>query len=119
VSVQFKSTYPGRAKVDSVLDEAIFQGVKETYDLILGEAVRRAPIDTSALRQSGQVDVRRSKGDIEARVYFDAPYAEVQHEGDFQHPQGGERFYLANALKVHAKHLGPAIARRIRKLKTQ
>jgi hypothetical protein len=115
--VEFKNTYPGSRKVDAVLDEAIFQGVKETYDLILGEAVRRAPIDTSALRQSGQVDVQRSNGKIEARVFFDMPYAEIQHEADFLHPQGGERFYLANALKIHAKNLAPAIARRIKKLR--
>ena len=115
MKVKVKNTYIGNRKLNQIIEDAIEQGVRDNAELILGEAVRRAPILTSALRQSGKYELNRSVKGIQARIYFDTPYAAAQHQGDFQHPRGGERYYLENALKTHALRLPIGVAMRIKK----
>lgn len=115
MSAEFKSSYIGNRRLNSIIEEAIEDGVRENAELILGEAVRRAPIETSALRQSGEYEIKRTVSGTQARVFFDTEYAAAQHEGEFQHPRGGERYYLENAVKTHAPRLPIEIARQIKR----
>jgi len=96
---------------------------------ILGEAMRRAPVDQGTLRGSGlanlngkqvahtentaestarlikdfkagSISLNKLLKEINGEVVFNTPYATLQHEElEFEHPKGGEAKYLENILK--------------------
>jgi len=95
-------TIKKRWQIDAAYNLAIKTAVSRTGELVRGEAVRRAPIDTSALRQSGDTTETYSVADVTTvGIYFDLPYARRQHEENYNHPKGGEQYYLKNALEMN------------------
>jgi len=60
------------------------------------EVVPRTPVDTGALRRAYREQITGLKGVLSNAM----EYAVKQHEGVFQHPRGGERKYLENAVKA-------------------
>lgn len=112
--------------------------------LIAGIAMRRAPVDTGHLRESGYVHFQnapiakgsasgqlqlfgtpRTTGDavLHATIGFNATtddgrysYALIQHERtDFQHPRGGEAKYLESAMGEGASRLKATLERELRR----
>lgn len=71
---------------------------------VLGDAIRRAPVETGVLRSSGYVAPPQEEGGhAVVEVGFGTAYAEVQHDReDFEHPQGGEAKYLEKAVASQA-----------------
>lgn len=66
---------------------------------IHGPAVKRAPREFGVLRASAYVSSPYSDGgNPTVEMGFGTQYAATQHEGHFNHPGGGERRYLANAV---------------------
>ena len=66
---------------------------------VWAEAKTRAPLEYGALRNSAFVTPPTSFEPV-ITVGFGMRYATYQHEGNFNHPRGGERHYLKNALGV-------------------
>ncbi len=84
---------------------------------VLSEATQRAPIDTGALRGSGNLAV----GDGECAVSFNArnprngyPYCIRQHEEVFNHPRGGRDHYLSSVIDEDSGEIMRAMADAIR-----
>ncbi len=114
--------------IQAVIDEM----VNIVYDL-LGEGMRRAPVDEGTLRgsglakvnddqvahteqvsegtaelirdyQTGNISLQRLMNELIGEVVFNTPYATYQHEElDLNHPKGGEAKYLEKPLKENAK----------------
>lgn len=104
---------------------------------VLGEAVRRAPVDTGDLRASltmdvdgvtwasgteeGGKEVHRSGDPGEGRAVIrigtsGIPYAARQHEElGYNHPKGGEAKYLENPLNELASQLVEKIRARVQR----
>jgi len=85
--------------------------------MVLSEAQSRAPIETGALRASGNLSV----GDGEAQVSFSAtnprngyPYCIRQHEQVFNHPRGGQDHYLSSVIEEDSGQVMRAFADAIR-----
>lgn len=79
------------------------------------EAMVRAPLKYGALRNSAYLTLPSfTGGSPRVELGFGVPYARYQHEGNFQHPRGGERHYLANA--VAQKATLAAVAQKAREL---
>ena len=79
------------------------------------EAMVRAPLKYGALRFSAYLTLPSFKGGSpRVEVGFGVPYARYQHDGNFNHPRGGERGFLANA--VEAKATLAAVAEKAREL---
>lgn len=67
------------------------------------EAMVRAPLRYGALRNSAYLTMPALRdGDPVVKIAFSAPYAVYQHEGDFNHPRGGERYFLRKAFEAKA-----------------
>lgn len=111
-------------KVQRIIESAMIDAVSVGADVILGQAVKKAPRDTGTLRRSGtvtykslpnvdevypvaqQMQVQKEpkpehvqRNNIKAYVSFNTPYAHKQHEDlTLNHPREGEAKYLENAL---------------------
>lgn len=112
--------------------------VRDLAFAVAGEAMRRAPVDTGHLRDSGYVTMqdnliaRGSGGSLQiigqgtltgevltAKIGFNATtpdgrysYALIQHERtDFHHPRGGEAKYLENSMREIAGRYQDTLAR--------
>jgi hypothetical protein len=85
---------------------------------IASEATSRAPVEFGRLRSSHYVSAPQGQGgkDIRVELGFGTVYAAVQHEGDFTHPRGGERHYLANAVQSHRGRALSMLARDTQRL---
>jgi hypothetical protein len=118
--------------VDEVI-EAAEKGLTDDVLMLLGDAVRDAPIEVGDLRGSGHADmggVTIAKGNknggidvvstetphgLEAMVTFEEPYALTQHEHlEYQHPRGGKAKYLEDPLKQNATKYRDHIADKIK-----
>lgn len=86
------------------------RGLRLAAEFVKEKSVEVVPIDRKPLMQSAAVD----SNDKKAVVYYDTPYAVIQHEAlDFQHKAGRQAKYLeeplyANSGKVQ-KLIGEAI----------
>lgn len=115
---------------------AAVRDVNRAGEALLGEAVRRAPLEEGTLRASASlalvVNGDRFEGagavaaassaaatyaragaplSIDAEVSFNTVYAAAQHEGtEFTHPKGGEAKYLERPLGELAGRLESLIA---------
>lgn len=118
VGATIKSNIKGQGRINSAVMRAIESGVKDGSEAILGQAVRDAPIDTSALRASGTYKVDRSGTTVKSTIGFYTPYAAVQEYGNFNHPKGGKRLYLTDAKTRHGGRVKTFIADRIRKIRS-
>lgn len=116
--------------------ERLVHDVARAGEIVLGEAVRRAPIEEGTLRGSATlvliVDGRSFDGSgaiaaaarfaktvaesggsplVMAEVSFNTVYAAAQHEGlDYDHPKGGGPKYLEGPLGEFAPRLMALIA---------
>lgn len=85
--------------------------LREVLMDLTGEAQRRAPLDEGTLRASADWEVNGKWG----KVYFDSPYAAVQHERlDFKHTDG-EAKYLEKPAKEKQAIYAAALAARLRR----
>lgn len=86
-------------------------------EIVLGEAVRRAPVLEGTLRGSGNSELVVEGTGANAVLSFNTPYAARQHEEeDWTHAQGGEAKYLENAIKMFAPKWSPFLASRLGRL---
>jgi len=123
----------GLEKAEEIaIQAAIDEIVNIVYDL-LGEGMRKAPVDEGTLRgsglakvnddqvahtekvsegtaklvrdyQAGNISLQRLMNELIGEVVFNTPYATYQHEEmDLNHPKGGEAKYLENPLKENAQ----------------
>jgi hypothetical protein len=107
-------------KLDREMQDAAEKGLRQGGELILGEATRNAPIDTGALRKSGELKVKRVRKGAEATISFNTPYAAIQNDNpDFNHPKGGKAGYLTDALRNGIDPLKRAVAREIKRIKVR
>ena len=118
-NVKIKNSFVGGKAIESKLKREIDDSVDFIAEnIILGQATRDAPIDTSALRQSGRVTIKKTKNKTTAIIGFYTPYAAVQHENTtFQHPKGGKAYYLSDALKQNISKIKMVIAANIKKVR--
>lgn len=89
--------------------EGLARGAEHIRDV----SVSRAPMDTTALRDSATAS--HDAGTLAAAVSFDTPYAVRQHEElDFQHPTGEAKF-LESTLASERDTVARLIQAEIRK----
>ncbi|NKV28215.1 hypothetical protein GS921_00265 [Rhodococcus hoagii] len=93
---------------------AAVDGLADAAEVVKQEAIERCPKETGALRNSAGTAV--DEGAAEAVVYFDTPYATVQHESLGYHHQDGEAKYLENALLATKNTVAQVIATRLREV---
>ena len=116
---------------DIAFDAAKKEMINIVFDL-LGEGMRRAPVDEGTLRGSGiaivndnqvahtektgggtadiikdfkagNISLQQMMDELMGEVVFNTPYATYQHEEQkLSHPKGGEAKYLENPLKEKA-----------------
>jgi hypothetical protein len=98
--------------IAATIIDAAEKGVRDAADVVLQEAIERAPQETGELRNSGAVD---SEG-LEATVYFDTPYAVRQHEELGYHHEVGEAKYLENAVIASREKVGAVISEAVRRV---
>jgi hypothetical protein len=92
---------------------ALVRGLDQAAEFLLSKAVPRTPVETSALRHSGQVH-GASATDLESVVSFDTPYAVKQHNDTLlRHAEGGANYLGGPAIeeqdtiyKIIAKPIG-------------
>lgn len=93
-------------------EEGVVEGVTE---LIRGEAIRNAPIDTSHLRGSDFMNVKRKNKQFTVTFGFNTPYAAVQDQNTtFNHPKGGKAGYLSDTFRKNIPNIKSAINKAIR-----
>jgi hypothetical protein len=117
-----ESTGSGGIRIDTewkgyAAGEAARRGAAEGVALgaehIRTVSVDRAPVDTTALRDSATVS--HDPETLTAAVSYDTPYAVRQHEElDYQHPEG-EAKYLETALASERDAVAKLIQAQIRK----
>lgn len=127
-----KATEKLQALVDDITGAGA-QGLANASLYILGEAVKRAPVDTGNLRGSGYVELdgqRVAKGTeggsctltgavpedaTHAEIGFNAKYAADQHEQvRYTHPRGGQAKYLESVMVDGQGELLEIFSKRIR-----
>jgi len=79
------------------INQAAARGVAEAARAIEATAVERAPIRDGDLRNSASTTA--ADNGMTQIIRFNIVYAAVQHEGDFNHPRGGQKEYLKSAME--------------------
>lgn len=88
-------------------------GLQAAADLLLAESTKVAPIEHDVLIQSAGTDLDRSVP--EASVFYDTPYAVIQHENlRERHDPGREGKYLERPLHEQERRLIGLIADHLR-----
>lgn len=85
--------------------------VRRAGEALLDDAKARTPVLTGELRDSAELVYL---GPASVRVEYTAPHAHLQHAGDYEHPRGGEKEFLANAATEARSQLGDIIADELR-----
>lgn len=85
---------------------------------ILMDSVPLVPWDNGILRGSAHVVAPTVNGGV-ITVEFGyggaaSAYAWYQHEEDLQHPNGGQRYYLRDAVQMHEATFEAQMAQRVR-----
>ena len=89
------------------------RGLALAAEHVLGEAMKRVPIEEHILEESGTVTT--DPGNLRAAVVFDTPYAVVQHEDmALRHDDGREAKYLENAMNAETATVQTIIAQTIK-----
>lgn len=80
---------------------------------IIGDSLRRAPVEFGVLRASAYVSPPQGAGvEADVELGYGTEYAVVQHERlDFRHPRGGEAKYLERAVYAVAPRALPLLAK--------
>ena len=96
------------------IQQAAKRGLRNAAEVVLDEAVNRAPVETGALRASGKT----ATDGMEAAIGFGsgptAQYSIVQHEKVGYHHNDGEAKYLENAVRAKQGDVVNIIADEIR-----
>lgn len=80
------------------LEDAMADGLNLAAEVLLGDANLTTPLDEGPLELSGDV-AKATAGDLNASVYYNTPYAVIQHEEvDFHHPVKGRHHWLERTL---------------------
>lgn len=91
------------AQIAQQAPQAVARALYQQGVDIWGDAIRRAPVEFGVLRSSGYASPPITDGEgTWVQVGFGVKYAIYQHEGDYQHPRGGERYFLRNAVEARA-----------------
>ena len=89
------------------------RGLALAAEHVLGEALKRVPIEEHILEESGTVVT--DPANLRAAVVFDTPYAVKQHEDmSLKHDDGREAKYLENAMNAETTTVQAIIAQTIR-----
>ncbi|MFC4912589.1 hypothetical protein [Actinomadura gamaensis] len=92
MSKRYRLSWDG-PKVVSLMGSGLEAGLQDAADYLLQEANQRVPVETTRLRESGEVSVEAERR--RAAVSYDTPYAVIQHEkGYYKHAPGRGRKYL-------------------------
>lgn len=76
---------------------AVAKGLRDATEHVLGVSRSRVPIEEATLERSGSAHVDREN--LRGYVYYDTPYAVVQHEDlTFAHDAGRQAKYLETAF---------------------
>lgn len=92
------------------LEDAAQSTVVTMAQVMIGRAVKNAPVDEGTLRDSALATTVSDGTTTTAVLSFNTPYAAVQHEGGWKtgpmagtsiknHPKGGGSKYLERAVK--------------------
>jgi hypothetical protein len=93
--------------------KAAARGLAIAGEHVLGEAIKRVPIEEHILEESGTVTT--DPANLKAAVVFDTPYAVYQHEVmGLKHDDGREAKYLENAMNAETGTVREIVARTIR-----
>jgi len=110
------------ASLDSLrakTEQAIEDGLDEAHKAIMEDARDRCPVDTGALRASGEVFPPLTSGgeSVSSGAFggdaVTGQYAILQHEDTFRQPKAK---WYQKALEAGASKVGPAVARELRKV---
>lgn len=109
----YKNTIKGGKELDKIIIRAMAESANEVGVDLMGEAQRSAPKDKGPLRASAGWEIQRDGNVFTTEVYFDKPYAEVQHERlDFKHTVGKAK-YLDDVIRAkgdaYRKHFADKI----------
>lgn len=87
-----------RAKVR--VPGGVLKALDEALTDLQAQGAKRAPVDEGFLRGSIEKDpITIRDGILSGAVAARLPYARIQHDSpDFNHPKGGEAFYLSGPL---------------------
>ena len=103
---------------DGIRNEVALEAVQEGASIIMGKAVRNAPVLTSALRNSFRVESRITGSGAEAEVGPHVIYGRIQELGGFtgrgHRTRIKGKFYLSNAVEQKRKQVSDAMAETIR-----
>lgn len=92
MSKRYRLNWDG-PKVVSLFDRGLEDGLRDAAEYLLGESNARVPVESTRLRESGEVSVEAERR--RAAVSYDTPYAVIQHEkGYYKHAPGQTRKYL-------------------------
>ena len=90
---------------------ALAQGLTTAAEFLRAKSVPRAPVDTSAMRQTAQV-TPATPNDLESGVSYDTRYSVRQHNDlTLQHWNGGEALFLERPLIEEATTIQKIIAK--------
>ena len=96
-------TIPALSKFQKALKQSpeltvkeVDKAIKKSIFSIRDEAIPRTPIKTGFLRNSYTFAWHALSGTLANPL----SYAWKQHEGDYNHPRGGEKRYLYNAVRA-------------------
>lgn len=93
-----------------LIRKAAAEGLADAAEVVKQEAIQRTPLETGELRNSAG---SASEG-LEAVVFFDTPYAVVQHENVGYDHGDGEAKYLENAVIATKSTVAAIVAEAIR-----
>lgn len=98
--------------VQAILQATAPEALNHAAELLRGDSIPLAPLDTSMLRQSAQVTPATTANHT-AFVSYDTPYAARQHEEmDWRHDEGQAKYLEGPLIRNEAKYMR-AIAARI------
>ena len=90
--------------------------VRDVAEYVLAESIQEVPVLDHDLQRSGEVRELGGDGEISCAVFYDTPYAVVQHEDmTFNHKPGRKAKYLEDPMNAVTQ--GPAQALIARHLK--
>lgn len=97
---------------DEALEEivgATMDGLELAAEHLVQVSSSRAPHEEGSLERSGDTD--KDEDDLKVSVFFDEPYAVVQHEElTWRHDAGREAKYLENAMNEERETMLAIIA---------
>jgi hypothetical protein len=117
-----------RAKLERMIEEwpiVAFDAMVSEWSIELEEGRRRAPIGAppddpqpGRLRASGRLIEESVEGGGQVTLAFGGeefgvPYGVAQHQGYYQHPQGGQREFLLSVMEESRGFIGERIVRRL------